>query len=209
MFSFPAEWNLSHSVRHLKPSLWCCGGIIGVLRAFQVVQLGIYSSKVKKQQWDRPLIYPVTHFAACIYSICKLALWAQFFLSAKYTHQMTDTGGVLKVFAPALFFLSVYLDGHLFPRSFFFLLTTPPHMACFSLIFLSHKQPSPIPLSQLPVELAAVQDSADGSVIRSVSPCSLFSSSFSFHLLFFSLSNQIAEENFSPPIRILQAHLVS
>lgn len=44
--------------------------------------------------------------------------------------------------------------------------------------------PSPIPLSQLPVELATLQDLADGSVISSASLPSLFSSPF-FFLYFF------------------------
>lgn len=44
--------------------------------------------------------------------------------------------------------------------------------------------PSPIPLSQLPVELATLQDLADGSVISSASLPSLFSSPF-FFLSFF------------------------
>lgn len=55
--------------------------------------------------------------------------------------------------------------------------------------------PSPIPLSQLPVELATLQDLADGSVISSASLPSLFSSPFFF--LFFSMLNQMTEENFS------------
>lgn len=61
--------------------------------------------------------------------------------------------------------------------------TTPPHPTpplnpppATSLSF--PPPPSPIPLSQLPVELAAIQDSADGSVIRSASLRSLFSSPF-------------------------------
>lgn len=70
----------------------------------------------------------------------------------------------------------------------------PPPPRTTALPFLS---PSPIPLSQLPVELAAVQDLADGSVIRSASLCSLFSSPL-FFLSFLSLFNQITEKNFSP-----------
>lgn len=57
------------------------------------------------------------------------------------------------------------------------------------------RPPSPIPLSQLPVELATLQDLADGSVISSASLPSLFSSPFFFSL--FSPLNQITEENFS------------
>lgn len=57
----------------------------------------------------------------------------------------------------------------------------PPPPSPFSLSL----SPSPIPLSQLPVELAAIQHSADGSVIRSASLHSLFSSPLFF--LSFSL----------------------
>lgn len=46
--------------------------------------------------------------------------------------------------------------------------------------------PSPFPLSQLPEKLAAIQDTADGSVIRSASLRSLFSSPH-FFLSFFSV----------------------
>lgn len=90
----------------------------------------------------------------------------------------------------------------LFSVSSFPLLLSTPHPHASSLSFppppsLFSLSPSPIPLSQLPVELAAIQDLADGSVIRSASLRSLFSSPF-FFLSFFSLFNQITEENFSP-----------
>lgn len=49
------------------------------------------------------------------------------------------------------------------------------------------RPPSPIPLSQLPVELATLQDLADGSVISSASLPSLFSSPFFFSLFFLCL----------------------
>lgn len=90
-----------------------------------------------------------------------------------------------------IFSLPLSLSGHPISSSCPPLLSPPWTTA---LPFLS---PSPIPLSQLPAELAAIQDSADGSVIRSASLRSLFSSPLLF-LFFFSLFNQITEDNFSP-----------
>lgn len=80
-----------------------------------------------------------------------------------------------------------------------------PLLPAASLPFLSLSLPPPIPPSQLPVELAAVQDSADGSVIRSASLRSLSASPLFFSLFFFSLCNQITEGNFGPfGLEILQ-----
>lgn len=109
-----------------------------------------------------------------------------FFPSAKSTHQIPEENSfrglklfLLLVFSP----LSRSLSGLPIFFYYFFPYPTPSHTASlyfppFTTINNSPPippSPSPIPLTQLPVELAAVQDLADGSVIRSASPRSLSS----------------------------------
>lgn len=67
---------------------------------------------------------------------------------------------------------------------YFRLFCSPPQPHVYPTLPSSLPPPSPIPLSQLPVELATLQDLADGSVISSASLPSLFFSPF-FSSLFF------------------------
>ncbi len=175
------------------------------------------SSKKRKKgtrEGKKPLIHPVTHlqhvFIVCC--ICRpFTLWPHLFPSAKYTRQLTAGNsywGLMVLTPPHFFPFPLSLSGHPISSSSLFLpppsslphnhplLPPPSPSRCLPPLSLS-LSPSPIPLSQLPVELAAIQDSADGSVIRSASLRSLFSSPL-FFLSFFPRFNQITEENFSP-----------
>lgn len=141
---------------------------------------------------EKPLVHLVPHlqdvFIVCC--ICRLfTLWSRFLASANYTSR-GHWGEFIPGFDgsyPASFLSSFLLSGHPRPP----LLVHPRHnREQRPSPFLS---PSPTALSQLPVELAAVQGSADGSVIRSASLRSFSSSS-----LFFLPFNQITKDNFMP-----------
>lgn len=123
-------------------------------------------------------------FAACIYSVVFVG-------PLLYGHVSSSLPNILVRSLEGLhagvwwFLLHLIFPSHTPPLSllppYFLLFTvssflTPPR--CLPAPPLHHhkQQPSPMPLSQLPVELAAVQDWADGSVIRSASLPSLFSS---------------------------------
>lgn len=159
-----------------------------------------------KGRGKKTLIHPITHlqhiFIACC--VCRpFTLWPHFFPSAKYTHQVTggNSSRFLMVLTAPRFFLSCSCS---LGTLFLLLLCPPPHLyihhcpahtpyfppppstlSLFHPLSLSPRS-LPIPLSQLPVELAAFQDLADGSVIRSASLHSLFFSPLFF--LSFSLS---------------------
>lgn len=146
------------------------------------------AAESKRNKREKPLIYQVIHLQH-VFIVCCISgafgLWPHFIPSAKSSHQIPeeDSYKSLKIFIPPPhFFFSVSLSGH--HISLFFPHPTPfPSASLSSPAFTTiNNSPPPFscslphPLSQLPVELAAVQDSADGLVIRSASPCSLFSS---------------------------------
>lgn len=100
------------------------------------------------------------------------------FLSACQILSGNSSQSLMVLIVPHFFSLPHLLSGHPISAS-----SVPHHNHTSTLPPLLPPLPSPIPLSQLPVELATLQDLADGSVISSASLPSLFSSPF-FFLIF-------------------------
>lgn len=190
------------SIWHLEPFLGSQSNRIAPIQDFQLLQLCIFTTEVKKKEGEKKATHSPSHSVTHlqhVFIVCRVCrpftLWPHFFPSAKYIRQITggNSSQGLMVLTPPCFFPSHFCSlGTLFPP----LLCPQPHIHPPPPSPFSHS-PSPIPLSQLPVDLAAIQDSADGSVIRSASLHSLFASPL-FFLFFFSLFNQITGENFSP-----------
>lgn len=175
----------------------------------------------KRKQEKKAAHSPSHSFAACIYSVLYLQAlyfmatflplcqvnsldhWREFILGfgGSYStsffpsHTLSLSGHPISSSSLFLPFYPHSLHTHT-PSNYAPLYPIPPHPPPRTIALPFHS-PSPMPLSQLPVELAAVQDSADGSVIRSASLQSLFSSSPLPSFPLFSLFNQITEENFS------------
>lgn len=192
----------------LKPSSGLRSGGIAAVHDFQLLLLCISATARGRRHWgegvERASHSPSHSFAACIYSV--LCLWVLYFMTTFLPRCQVYPSNHWREFIPAFdgscstsFFSLPHPSSPLLlsglPISSSALSptsqptpTAPPAYspllpATLPPLFLS-LTPSPIPLSQLPVELAAVQDSADGSVIRSASLRSLSASPLFFSLFF-------------------------
>lgn len=207
----------ANNIWPLKPFSGLQSAGIAAVRDLQRLQLCI-SATVRGGRGQRePLIHPVTHLQHVFIARCvcgPFILWPHFYPAAKYIHQITGGNSSQRLMLPTpphffpspsspsacLCSLSSPFPPPLCPQPH-----SPPPPLLRPTPFSFPPPPSlpslarsPISLSQLPVELAAVQDSADGSVIRSASLRSLFASPLFFFPLLFSPCNQITERNLGP-----------
>lgn len=185
----------------------CCGLQSGGIAAVETCSTYSCVSAPLLEGGGEPLIHPVTHLQHIFIARCvcgAFILWPHFYPDAKYIHQITGGNSSQRLMLPTSprhpptphpflsspsacsCSLSSSLPPPLCPQP-----CTPPPPLLRTTPFSFPPPPSPIPLSQLPVELAAVQDSADGSVIRSASLRSLFASPLFFFPFFPLLSPHV------------------
>lgn len=126
LYLIPCSQSMeADSIWHLKPFLGSQSNRIAPIQDFQLLQLCIFTTEVKKKKRKggekKPLIHQVTHLQH-VFIVCRVCrpftLWPHFFPSAKYIRQITggNSSRGLMVLTPPCFFPSHFCSlGTLFP----------------------------------------------------------------------------------------------